>query len=50
MLRNFDLSKKTGEVYLDRIPTPPDLQSKVIQKFRINYWTLKAKVCKPFSK
>lgn len=48
MLESFDLSKKTDEVFLDR--TPPDLQGKVIQKFRVSYWTLKAKVCKPFSK
>jgi len=50
MLENFDLSKKTNEVDLTRIPVPLDFQGKVVQKFRVNYWTLKAKICKPFSK
>ena len=49
-LENFDLSKKTDEVYLDRLPTPPTFSGKVVQKFRVSYWTLKAKVCKPYSR
>lgn len=49
MLDNFDLSHRTDEVHLDRLPTPLDLQGKVVQRFRISYWTFKAALCKPFS-
>lgn len=50
MLKNLALSQKTEAVHLDRLPTPPDLRGKVVQRFYVSYWTLKAKVCRPFAK
>lgn len=48
MLENLSLSKQTNAVYLDRLPIPLDLRERVVQRFRVGYWTLKARVCKPF--
>lgn len=49
MLENLSLSKQTDAVHLDRLPIPLDLRERVVQRFRVGYWTLKAKVCKPFA-
>ncbi len=45
---NFDLSKKRDKVDPNQLPVPPTLSGRIVQKFRVSYWTLKAKVCKPF--
>ena len=48
LLKNFELSNKTDEIYFDRLPTPLTFRQRAIQKFRVSFWTLKAKVCKPY--
>jgi len=50
LIENFELSKQTDVVRLDQLPVPPTFSGKVAQKFRVSYWALKAKVCKPFAK
>ena len=50
LLKNFELSNKTDEIYFDRLPTPLTFRQRAIQKFRVSFWTLKAKICKPYPK
>lgn len=49
MLKNLILAKRTDAVHLDRLPIPTDLKGRVVQRFRVGYWALKVKVCKPFA-
>jgi hypothetical protein len=39
-----------GAVNLKKLPTPLTAEKKIVQKFRVSYWALKAEICKPFSK
>lgn len=50
LLENFELSKKTDTVRLDQLPVPQTATGKIVQKFKVSYWALKARVCKPFAK
>lgn len=50
LLKNFELSNKTDEIYFDRLPMPLTFRQRAIQKFRVSFWTLKAKICKPYPK
>mgnify|MGYP001614053925 CR=1 FL=1 len=48
--RFFCLSNKPSEVDLDNLPIPLTAGGRVVQHFRVSFWALKAKVCKPYSK
>lgn len=49
MLENITVAKQTDSVRLDQLPIPPDLKGRLVQRFRVGYWALKVKVCKPFA-
>lgn len=49
MLENITIAKQTDSVRLDQLPAPLDLKRKLVQRFRVGYWALKVKVCKPFA-
>lgn len=50
MLENITIAKRTDTVRLDQLPIPPDMKGRVVQKFRVGYWALKVKVCRPFAR
>ncbi len=45
----LSLDNKKDIVNLEDISAPPTLSRKITFKFRVGYWALKAKMCKPFS-
>ncbi len=47
---NFNLSLKPSEVDLNNLPYPLTIGGRVVQNFKVGFWALKAKVCKPYSK
>jgi len=51
-LTQFSLSNvpADGAVDLKKLPKPLTTEKKIVQKFRVSYWALKAEICKPFSK
>ena len=49
LLENFELSKRQDRVRLEDLPVPLTLSGKTVQTFRVGYWTLKAKICKPYA-
>lgn len=50
MLENITTAKQTEAVRLDQLPVPPDLKGKLVQRFKVGYWALKGKVCRPFAR
>ena len=47
---NFSLKKKPVAVNLKKLPVRPTFSGRVVQKFYVGYWSLKAKVCRPYAK
>lgn len=47
---NFSLERKTEKVDLDNLPAPLDPVERTIQVFRVSFWALKAKICRPYSR
>ncbi|MDP3800332.1 MAG: hypothetical protein Q8Q90_02805 [bacterium] len=50
LARNFNLSLKPSEVDLHNLPLPLTMGGRVVQNFKVGFWALKARVCKPYSK
>ncbi len=45
---NFDLSRKPDAVDLSNLPPPPTKTGQVVQRFRVGFWALKARICRPY--
>ncbi len=46
---NFPVSQKPGVVDLKNLPKPLSRQGGIVQQFKVSYWALKAKICKPYA-
>lgn len=46
---NFPVSQKPAMVDLKNLPKPFSRQKRIIQKFKVGYWALRARVCKPYA-
>lgn len=47
---NFHVAQKPDKVDLKNLPKPYTAGGRAVQRFYVGFWTLKAKVCKPFSR
>jgi len=47
--KNLNIASAPERVDLKKIPKPIGKGARVVQYFRVNYWTLKIKMCRPFS-
>ncbi len=50
LLDNYSLTKKPERVVLANVPVPLSKKERAIQVFRVSFWALKAKVCRPYAK
>ena len=50
LAKNYNLARRKGAVNLDDLPAPLGFGDRVVQMFQVNFWSLKAKVCRPYSR
>ena len=50
LVKNYGLARRTGAVDLDDIPAPLGFGERVVQIFQVSFWSMKAKVCRPYSR
>lgn len=48
--KNMNIAIAPAKVDLKKIPKPIGRGERMIQSFKVNYWTLKIKICRPFSR
>ena len=50
LAKNYSFGRKGEAVNLDNIPVPLGLGDRAVQMFQISFWSLKAKLCRPYSR
>lgn len=50
LVNNLHITRKPERVDLGNLPKPDTTTGRMVQKFRVSYWSLIAKVCRPYGK